>query len=226
LRFEARNADSHSEAARERRRALLEHRRLSETNRTISHLAILLGFVPFTIFVLLGNLSIDLALWVAFAAAFAIAIRDFEHSHDVRFLDLVSMILFGLLALYVGFVQPGIPVQMARLVADGALFTISAGSLVLRHPIIRDYAREQVPKEFWTNKGFIATHYAVTAGWTLAFALMAATDAFANKFKRLPLAFDLGTCMLVLAVAAICTARYPYWLRARAARAGFARPDL
>ena len=35
-------------------------------------MAILLGFAPFILFSLLTNVSVDLALWLAFAAAFAI----------------------------------------------------------------------------------------------------------------------------------------------------------
>lgn len=185
----------------------------------------LLGFVPFILFAILTNLSIDLALWTAFAAAFAISIRDFAHSRLLRTLDIGSLAVFGLLSLYVGFIQPGIPVQMARLVADGSLFAMATASMLFRNPITLEYAREHVPEEFQKTPRFVLTNYLITAGWAVAFAIMALTDAVANMNKRLPLALDLGVCLAVLAFAILFTARYPLYLRAHAARiAGKERP--
>lgn len=183
-----------------------------------SPVAILLGFVPFILFAVLTNVSIDLALWTAFAAAFAISIRDFAHSRLLRALDVGSLAVFGLLSLYVGFIEPGIPVQMARLVADGSFFVMALVSMLLRNPITLQYAREQVQEEFWKTPRFILTNYLITAGWAAAFAVMALTDAVANMNKRLPLTLDLGVCLAVLVLAILFTARYPHYLRAHAAR--------
>src|SRR3984957_13535679 len=107
--------------------------RVSVKSPRAAPMAILLGFAPFIAFALLSNFDLDLALWVAFAAAFAIAIRDFAHSRLLRMLDVGSVVLFGLLSLWSGFIQPGIPIQMARLVVDGGLFAMAVMSLVLRH---------------------------------------------------------------------------------------------
>jgi hypothetical protein len=183
-----------------------------------SPVAILLGFVPFILFAILTNLSIDLALWTAFAAAFAISIRDFAHSRLLRTLDIGSLVIFGLLSLYVGFIQPGIPVQMARLAADGSLSVMALASMLFGNPITLEYAREQVPEEFQKTSRFLLTNYLITAGWAVAFALMALTDALANMNKRLPLALDLGVCLAVLTFAIALTARYPRYLRVHAAR--------
>jgi hypothetical protein len=181
-------------------------------------MAILLGFAPFIAFALLSNFDLDLALWVAFAAAFAIAIRDFAHSRLLRMLDVGSVVLFGLLSLWSGFIQPGIPIQMARLVVDGGLFAMAVMSLVLRHPLTLQYAREQVPEEFWETARFIYTNYLVTGAWAIAFAIMALADAVANKNKQLPVSLDVAVSLLVLAIAILFTARYPHYLRAHAAR--------
>ena len=43
-------------------------------------MTLLFGFAPFILFALLSRLSADLALWVAFAAAFVVTIRDFVES--------------------------------------------------------------------------------------------------------------------------------------------------
>jgi hypothetical protein len=59
---------------------LLRHhlgRHVAKTPRK-SPLAMLLGFAPIIVFAVLANLSQDLALWAAFATAFAVGIRVFS----------------------------------------------------------------------------------------------------------------------------------------------------
>ncbi|HEY1614268.1 MAG TPA: hypothetical protein VGF97_11300 [Rhizomicrobium sp.] len=186
-------------------------------------LSMLVGFAPFVVFALLSNLSPDLALWAAFATAFAIGIRDFAHEKLLRLLDVGSATLFGLLALYAGFIQPGMTIEMVRLVVDGGLFAISLLSILLRNPLTLQYAREQVPSEFWTSRRFIASNYGLTSLWMVAFAAMASIDALSNIDKRLPLSFDAALVLLVLLLAIAFTARYPAWLRAKVMRADLRR---
>jgi hypothetical protein len=181
-------------------------------------MAILLGFAPFILFSLLTNVSVDLALWLAFAAAFAIGIRDFGQSRILRLLDVASVVLFGLLSLYAGFIQPSISVPMARLAANGGLFAIALFSILVRNPFTLQYAREQVPKEFWETPRFIWTNYMITGAWAIAFAVMAAADALVNIEKQLPVSLDIAVGLATLAVAIVFTARYPAYLRAHAGR--------
>jgi hypothetical protein len=202
----------------ERRRQLIENMGRSARPSRVAPMAILLGFAPFIIFALLSNFDLDVALWLAFASAFAIAIRDFAQSRLLRMLDVGSVALFGIFSLYVGFIQPGIPIQMARLVVDGGLCAMAALSIVLRHPLTLQYAREQVPEEFWQTARFVLTNYLVTGAWAVAFAVMALADVVANKNKQLPVSLDVAVSLIVLAIAILFTARYPHYLRAHAAR--------
>ena len=181
-------------------------------------MGILLGFAPFILFALLTNISVSLALWVAFAAAFAIGIRDFAHTRILRVLDVGSTILFGLLALYAGFIQPGLSVQAVRLVVDCGLLLIAATSMAIRNPFTLQYAREQTPQEFWNTPVFIRTNYIITAVWTLAFLVTTAADATATFNKKFPLSLDIGVGLAALALAVIFTARYPVLVRARVQR--------
>src|SRR5471030_1136631 len=75
---------------------------------------LVLGFGPFVLFALLSRLSADLALWAAFAAAFVVTIRDFIERPQLRLLDGVSLFLFGGLALWRGFVDPGLTLAALR----------------------------------------------------------------------------------------------------------------
>jgi hypothetical protein len=181
-------------------------------------MGILLGFAPFILFALLTNISVSLALWVAFAAAFAIGIRDFAHTRILRVLDVGSTILFGLLALYAGFIQPSLSVQAVRLVVDCGLLLIAATSMAIRNPFTLQYAREQTPQEFWNTPVFIRTNYIITAVWTLAFLVTTAADATATFNKKFPVSLDIGVGLAALALAVIFTARYPVLVRARVQR--------
>jgi hypothetical protein len=181
-------------------------------------LSMLVGFAPFAVFAVLSNLSQDLALWIAFATAFSVGIRDFAQEKLLRILDVGSAALFGLLALYAGFIQPGLTIEMVRLVVDGGLCVIAFLSIILRNPLTLQYAREQVPKEFWDTRRFVGSNYGLTALWMFAFAAMATIDALSNIDKKLPLTLDAALVLLVLLLAIAFTARYPAWLRANIVR--------
>ena len=183
--------------------------------RRKSPYAMLLGFAPIVVFTMLTNLSQDLALWASFAAAFAVGIRDFAQERVVRLLDLGSTIIFGLLALYAGFVQPGLTIQMTRLVVDVGFFALALLSMLILNPLTLQYAREQAPGEISSRTRFVLTNYGLTALWMLAFAVMAAADALSNIDKRLPLSFDAAVGLVVLVAALVVTARYLAHLHSR-----------
>jgi hypothetical protein len=179
-------------------------------------MGILLGFAPFIAFALLTGLSVSLALWVAFATAFALAIRDFAATKTIRVLDAGSTILFGILALVAGFIAPDLSMQAVRLVVDAGLLLIAIASIVIGNPFTLQYARDQTARELWNEPRFIRANYVITAVWTLAFAAMTAADAEATFNRRFPLALDIAAGLVALAIAILFTARYPAYLRARA----------
>lgn len=182
-------------------------------------MGMLLGFAPFIIFALLTSISVDLALWAALAAAFTIAIRDFAHTRLLRVLDVGSTALFGMLALYAGFIQPSLSIQAVRLVVDGGLLMIAVSSMASGNPFTLDYAREQVSEGLWHAPRFVRANYIITAVWAIAFAAMTAVDAAATFNKRFPLTLDVAAGLAALTLAVAFTARFPIAMRMRSARA-------
>lgn len=178
---------------------------------------LLLGFAPLLAFFVLTSISVDLALWVAFAIAFAIAIRDFAHTRILRALDVGSTVLFGLLALYAGFIQPGLSDQAIRLVVDVGFLLIGCGSIVAGNPFILDYLREIVSKDKWQDPDLQRANLNIAGAWLLAFTAMGAADATATFTKRIPFALDTAASLAALALAVIFTARYPLPKRIAAA---------
>lgn len=178
-------------------------------------MGILLGFTPFIVFALLTSLSISLAIWVAFAISFALAIRDFASTKTLRTLDAGGMVLFGALALIAGFIAPSLPMQAVRFIIDVGLLLIALTSLAVGSPFTLQYAREQVSRESWDEPQFIRANYVITAVWALAFAAMATADAVAVLNKKFPLSLDIASGLAALVIAILFTARYPALARTR-----------
>jgi hypothetical protein len=97
---------------------------------------LIVGFAPFILFTLLSRLSADLALWMAFAAAFVVTIRDFVESPTLRLLDIGSLTLFALLALVRGFLDPNLSLAAVRFIAALSLFLLLAAPLALKRPFL------------------------------------------------------------------------------------------
>jgi hypothetical protein len=172
-------------------------------------MGILLGFAPFILFALLSGISISLALWLAFAAAFAIGIRDFLHAKIIRLLDLTCLVLFATLALYTGFIQPSLPVQAVRMIADIVLLLLALISMARRAPFIGQYVREEVPEHLWDTPAFARMTYILSAVWAAAFLVMAVADGLATFQQYLSFSLDVAIGLVALAAAVVFTLRYP-----------------
>jgi len=138
---------------------------------------LLLGFLPLVVFFVLVRLSVSLALWIAFSVAFTLGMRNFVETGVLRHLDITFTVLFGLLALYGGFIHPGMSISWVGLVLELALLAVAIWSLLARQPITGQYIRAQVSPEYWATPLVGRTIYALTLAWTAAFAVMAAADA-------------------------------------------------
>ena len=183
-----------------------------------------LGFVPFIVFALLTRLSVDLALWVAFGMAFSIGIRGFLHSREVRILDVGNIVMFGFLALFCGFIEPGLQASAIRLVVDTALVGVALASLVGRQPFTLQYARESLEPSQRNTSSFIRANYVITLVWMLAFCLMALADAAATFNPKVTITEAVGAGLLSLAGAFAFSWRYPMGEYAQASGRASAKP--
>jgi len=178
-------------------------------------MGILLGFAPFIVFALLTSVSVSLGLWLAFAAAFVITIRDFVESPTLRLLDAGSVTLFGFMALFTGFIAPSLTLQSVRLVVDAGFLGMALVSLGLRRPVTLDYGHEHLPKEIWSTPAFLRANYILTGAWAVAFTIMTATDMAGTVFAQIPLSLDIAVGFAALGLAIAFTVRYPATLAGR-----------
>jgi len=170
---------------------------------------LVVGFAPFILFTLLSRLSVDLALWVAFAAAFVVTIRDFVESPSLRLLDAGSLVLFALLALGRGFLDPNLSLALVRFVAALSLLLLLGFPLALKRPFSVDYARLDPREANWPPALFLRVNYLVSGAWTAAFALMTAADGAVAFDGNLPLYGSIAVSVIALAAAVTFTLRYP-----------------
>ena len=176
---------------------------------------LVLGFVPFILFSVLMGLSPDVALWAAFAAAFTLGMRSFLDTRVLKTLDAGSTALFGLLALYKGFVQQSLSFGAVLLAVDGGLLAIMIASLLWHEPFTLQYAREQVAPEEWETPLFLRSNYVVTGAWVAALAIMTAADAAATLAAAIPQTAAVAAGLVALAAALTFSLRYPAYLRTR-----------
>lgn len=170
---------------------------------------LVIGFTPFILFTVLSRLSADLALWVAFAAAFVVTIRDFIESPSLRLLDAGSFVLFALLALGRGFLDPNLSLLAVRFIAEAFLFLLLGLPLLWKRPFSMDYARLDPREAGWPPHLFLKVNYLVSAAWTAAFLAMAVADGLVTFDPRLPLNGSVAVSVIASGLAVTFTLRYP-----------------
>ena len=170
-------------------------------------MTLILGFAPFILFSILSRLSADLALWVSFAAAFVVTIRDFVERPALRLLDGASLTLFGLLALGRGFLWPDLPLADVRAILDLGLLLVIAFSLLRRRPFSAQYASGETHGRVWPLPAFLRVNYVISFAWAAAFAAMALAD---GAVALLPVPLVVGVAVSAIALAAAITLSLVY----------------
>jgi len=133
-----------------------------------------LAFLPSAIYFVMAPLSVSLALWLAFAAAFAVGLSFFGHTGRIRVFDAAGLVLFGALALYDGFVQPGTAAADTSIVLETGLLLTILWSMAANQPFTTQYRwlKQQADPAIQ-----VKVHTLLTSLWATAFAALAGIDA-------------------------------------------------
>ena len=140
-------------------------------------MAVLLGFAPLMVFYVFVQISVSLALWLAFATAFTLGIRDFVETGTPRLLDIAFATCFGLLAVYDGFIEPGMTIPWVGLTLKLGVLSVALWSLAQREPFTLPYLRTEVVAAQRDTPVFLRLNYILAGVWTGALAVMAGADA-------------------------------------------------
>jgi hypothetical protein len=184
-------------------------------------MTILLGLTPFLAFFALTRLVSPAAgLTAALVISLLLCLRMLRRGQSVKILEIGSLILFALLTAYTLVAAPRWTVAAVRLAVDGGLLAIVLVSLAIGRPFTLQYAREQVPEQFWATPIFITTNRIISAVWVLAFAVLVAADGAAEYVPAMPLWTDIAASIAALVAAIWFTRWYPAAVRRGVAASG------
>jgi hypothetical protein len=135
---------------------------------------IYVAFVPWVLFTLITQHdSLQAAAIAALAASVAIALRSLSAGRP-KVLELGAILAFAGFTAVAFTADPATSAwvaRYARAIAAGILALISFGSLLLT-PFTEQYARESVPREFWSSPRFKQINRRLTLMWSWVFVAM------------------------------------------------------
>lgn len=176
---------------------------------------ILIGMLAFLVFAVVERLAgLKVGLIAAALTALALCLRDWTGPRrHCGVLELVSLIGFGLLALYAGLTSPDWSLMGVRLTVDVFLLSVMLASMLIGRPFTLGYTKDDTDPAAWLSPAFIRSHYVVSGVWTAALLVVVLGDTLALLLPRLTF---VAVAMVVLALAGASrfTARYTRSLRA------------
>ncbi len=143
---------------------------------------ILLSFLPWILyFIIVGKTreQHQVAIIVALAST---VLLDFNTLKKGFLLTWCTLIFFGSLLIATIFVTSNWPENNANFLANSALTFIAWFSLAINKPFTLQYAREEVPEEFWEMPGFLFVNKIITLVWAISFLVMTAISAYQSLF--------------------------------------------
>jgi hypothetical protein len=140
------------------------------------------AFLPSLAFFVIAPLSVSLALWLAFAAAFAISLSAFGATRSIRLFDGANFLLFGVLALYTAFVDAEFGPSHTALVLDCGLLAAILWSMAKRKPFTTQYRWLHWPE---APEVAARAHILLTSIWASAYAAMAGASAGAAVLHKM-----------------------------------------
>jgi hypothetical protein len=172
---------------------------------------IYLAFIPWIVFTLVAQHStLKLAAVGALLASMVIAARSVR-AGGAKVLELGAVLAFVGFTVVAFGADPGTAAfvdRYARAIAAGLLALIAFGSLLVV-PFTEQYARQTVPRQFWSSPQFRQMNRKLTTMWGLVFALMVPAHVIAGALDthRANLIFNWAIPIVLVIWAAKRSAR-------------------
>ena len=190
----------------------------------MNKLGFVLGFLPWIAFSIIAQrLAVNGVAWSATIAVAmtVVALLSAQRKHGPMFLNLVSLALFGLIAV-VGFTG-GAAVDQWLFEWGRPLVGVVLGLVVLAtapvRPFTEEYARQSVPRQYWGSPTFRKINKVLSAVWGaailaigLAGVVVAALDAHAvdaTEHNMVDLVLNWVVPIVAIWAAMKITATYP-----------------
>lgn len=175
------------------------------------------GLLPWITFSLIeGEGRLELSAGVAFGIALALLSAQWIRDKAPKFLEYSDVVYFGALAILVAVTSDDVHRWLELWggeVANLALLTIVAISIVARKPFTLAYAKEDTPPEYWDSPGFLRANYLISGVWAAAFFIEAASGLYGDAV--LHNSNNLWTGWVIQTVPIIVAAQFTLWYPAR-----------
>ena len=149
---------------------------------------IYVAFVPWVLFTFIGQRStLEIGALVAFAAAVIIAFPS-TRAHRPKALEIGAVVAFAgfsVVAIVADHSTTVFMARYARAIAAAILALIALTSLVFT-PFTEQYARESVPREFWSSDTFKRINRQLTLMWACVFLVMIPSHIAAGLINTRP----------------------------------------
>ena len=159
--------------------------------------------------------SATFSLLVAAAICLATIALDVFRGRSVKILPAGSTLVFFAITLYLNILDPTLSSSQVKVAVDIAIFAISLGSMLVRHPFTLQYAIEAVPAEIAAMPGFLRANYIITGAWALAALLMMLANLAVLYVPGLPIWLSLVIALAARNSAVFFTKWYPAYRRAK-----------
>jgi len=147
-----------------------------------------IALVPWVLFTLLAQHStLKVAAVIALVAAVAIMIRSITQG-GLKLLELGAVIAFlgfTVIAFAADHATGLWLARCSRAIAAALLAAIAFGSLLFT-PFTEQYARDSVPRQFWTSPTFKTTNRRLTTMWAWVFTAMVPFHVLAGAIDKKP----------------------------------------
>jgi hypothetical protein len=184
----------------------------------------LVGLSPWILYsVVEGPNRLELSAALALGLAVAILCLNWIRGGTPKMLEYSDVVYFAGLAVVVAFASEGTRTWLELWggeVANIALVAIVLGSIVVRQPFTLQYAKEDVPREFWHTPEFLRVNYLISWVWAAAFLIEAASGWYGDAV--LGNSNDIWTGWIIQTFPMIVAAQFTIWYpnRLQAVREG------
>jgi hypothetical protein len=184
----------------------------------------LAGLAPWIIYTLVeGQGRLELSAAIAFGTALLVLLVGWVRGSSPKLLEFSDVVFFGALAIFVAVASDSTHAWLelwSGEIANVALVVVALGSILIRQPFTLQYAKEEAPRELWSNPAFLRANYVITGAWAIAFVIEAASglygDAVLQNSNNIWTGWIIQTLPLIVAIQ--FTFWYPARLRALAAQ--------
>lgn len=173
----------------------------------------LVGLAPWIVYSLVeGEGRLEESAAVALGLALAILMLGWLRGSRPKLLEYSDVVFFGALAIFVAVASDDTHAWLERWsgeVANVALVAIAVGSILIRQPFTLAYAKEQAPRELWTNPQFLRTNYVLTWVWAIAFLIEAGSGFYGDLV--LDDSNNIWTGWIIQTLPLIVAAQFTLW---------------